>query len=279
VWEKAIKAKAFDVARGLLPAGCTTYVAWHTNLRQANDHLKELRNHPLEEIRNIAAELQRQLAAKYPSSFCHKIYPEEEAYIKQSMDRFAFYDSSVPDFEYEHNFDLFSLRLYKDLFSTRPPKAELHQRFRQFGTITFWFNLDFGSYRDLQRQRSCVQEMPLLTTSYGFNLWYLDQAEVTPEIYKIVEKVDKLDCDEVTRQYYIPMGFNCPVRLTCTLPSAIYIAELRSGQTVHPTLRKIAQKMGAALKETIPELALYCDNSPDAWSIKRGQQDIVRVDK
>jgi hypothetical protein len=80
------------------------------------------------------------------------------------------------------------------------------------------------------------------------------------------------------RQYYIAMGFNVACELTASLPSAVYIAELRSGQTVHPTLRPIAQKMGIAMESIFPEMALHIDYSPDEWSTKRGTHDIVRKD-
>lgn len=47
VYRKSIHAKAFDIARGFLPAGTTTLLSWHTNLRQAYDHIQQLRYHPL----------------------------------------------------------------------------------------------------------------------------------------------------------------------------------------------------------------------------------------
>lgn len=279
VWEKAIKAKAFDIARGLLPAGATTYVSWHTNLRQAHDHLKELRNHPLQEIKNIAQQVEASLITKYPSSFCHKVYPDEEIYLQKSLRHFGYFDNVVSDFSAKSSFDLVGLAKFSELLASRPPKTELHQRLRQFGNITFKFWLDFGSYRDLQRQRSAVQEMPLLTVRHGFYQWYMDHMpEFAADIEKQVEAINRLDADEVTKQYYVAMGFSVPVSITCSLPSAVYIAELRSSTTVHPTLRVIAQKMGAALLEAVPGLALHCDNSPDQWSIKRGSQDIIKRD-
>jgi thymidylate synthase ThyX len=54
MYEKAIKARSFDILRGFLPAGITTQLSWHTNLRQAWDKLALLRYHPLEEIREAA---------------------------------------------------------------------------------------------------------------------------------------------------------------------------------------------------------------------------------
>ncbi len=285
LYEKAIKARAFDIARGFLPAGATTFASWHTNLRQAHDHLKEMRHHPLPEVRETAAAILGALQAKYQSSFLHKAYEAEEAYVEQSMAAFA-YCTEAPskEFSYAVRLDLQGLKKHQDLLSARPPKAELHNRLRQYGDIVFRFPLDFGSYRDLQRQRSAVQEMPLLTTKHGFEGWYLEQ--LTPELRTEAEnflkeqeaRIAALSCSEEIRQYYIGMGYTVAVVMTCSLPSAVYIAELRAADTVHPTLRVQAQRMGDALAQAVPGLVMHHDTSPGTWNIKRGNQDIVRKD-
>ncbi|HEV7424035.1 MAG TPA: FAD-dependent thymidylate synthase, partial [Candidatus Paceibacterota bacterium] len=51
IYLKAIAARAFDILRGFLPAGSTTNLAWHTNLRQAADKIAIIRHHPLLEVR------------------------------------------------------------------------------------------------------------------------------------------------------------------------------------------------------------------------------------
>lgn len=283
VWEKAIKARAFDIARGFLPAGTTTFVAWHTNLRQAHDHLSLLRHHPTYEVREIATEVHKQLLKRYPSSFGHKTYDATEAYLAESEAQFAYFDDyPVTNFSYTNRLNTSALSRFYKLLSTRPPKTELHHRMRRFGSIDFEFPLDFGSYRDLQRQRSAVQEMPLLTTKYGFYPWYLAQlpddvrAQVVIQVNELEYLISKLDTDDVTKQYYTAIGYTVPVVMSCSLPSAVYIAELRSGQTVHPTLRIRAQEMGEAIKECVPGIAMHHDMTPDEWSIKRGTQDIVK---
>lgn len=150
--------------------------------------------------------------------------------------------------------------------------------------MVFSFPLDFGSYRDLQRQRSAVQEMPLLTTNHGFHPWYLEQLtpELKAEAIMVLEtqkaRIAKLDTTKEIKQYYTAMGYTVTVRMSCTLPSAVYIAELRSSDTVHPTLRIEAQRMGDAIKASVPGIAMHHDTSPGAWNIKRGAQDIVRKD-
>ena len=283
MYEKAIKARAFDIARGFLPAGATTFASWHTNLRQAYDHLKEMRHHPLAEVRDTSAEILKSLQAKYSSSFLHKEYPTEEAYVAKSIAEFAYFDdASIKKFSYKVRLDLPGLKKHVKLLKERPAKAELHQRFRQYGDMVFSFPLDFGSYRDLQRQRSAVQEMPLLTTKHGFHPWYLEQ--LTPELKKEAlavlkeqkARIAKLKATPEVKQYYTAMGYTVTVRMSCTLPSAVYIAELRSSDTVHPTLRIEAQRMGDAIKASVPGIVMHHDTSPGTWNIKRGAQDIVR---
>ncbi len=283
VYEKAIRAKAFDIARGFLPAGATTYASWHTNLRQAADHLKEMRHHPLPEVRQTAGEIMKSLQVKYSSSFLHKEYPLEEAYVAQSVAEFAYFDdSSIKKFTYKNRLDIKGLTQHKKLLKNRPAKAELHQRFRQYGDVLFSFPLDFGSYRDLQRQRSAIQEMPLLSTKHGFHPWYLEQ--LTPELRKEAlavlkaqkARIAKLKTTKEIKQYYTAMGYIVTVKMSCSLPSAVYIAELRSADTVHPTLRVEAQKMGDVLSKIVPNLTMHHDKSPGTWNIKRGSQDIVK---
>ncbi len=67
-----------------------------------------------------------------------------------------------------------------------------------------------------------------------------------------------------------------PTKVTYGLPAAVYVTELRSNKTVHPTLRKIAHKMHYALKERFSNLALHSDMEKDAWDVRRGEQDILK---
>jgi thymidylate synthase ThyX len=284
-YEKAIKARAFDIARGFLPAGVTTYVAWHTNLRQAYDHVKEMRHHPLVEIRELAQLIHDELKNKYKSSFSHKEYSSEEAFIEESMKAFAYFDDkkAAKKFSFDSKMlDLKGLSKHKKLLKSRPVKSELHQRMRQYGNIVFSFPLDFGSYRDLQRHRSCIQEMPLLSTRHGFYSWYLEQLpeKLRKEALKVIKdqekRINKLKTSDEVRQYYVAMGYTIAVKMTCSLPAAVYTAELRSSDTVHPTLRQQAQRMGDAIKAAVPFIAMHHDTSPGIWNIKRGSHDIVK---
>lgn len=285
VYERAINAKAFDIARSFLPAGATTYVGWHTNLRQAVDHLMELRNHPLPEIRDVADEISTELHKKYPSSGFDKHYEKTEKYINTYMDKYVYLEPETKlrkNFTVTNNLNIKAIQKYKDLLTSRPPKTELPVFLKRYGSFTFQFLLDFGSFRDLQRHRSGNILMPPLTTKYGFHKWYLEQipkkyrTEVLNVIKKQTQKIKALKCDDKIKQYYTAMGFNVMCGCTFDLPAATYLAELRSGQTVHPTLRVIAQEIGRSIQKLFPKIALYCDFSPDVWTSKRGTQTIEK---
>ena len=90
------------------------------------------------------------------------------------------------------------------------------------------------------------------------------------------KRISKLKVSDEIKQYFVAMGYTVTVKIICPLPSAVYIAELRSGDTVHPTLRREAQRMGDAIKECVPNIAMHHDTSPGIWNIKRGLHDITK---
>lgn len=285
IYEKAIKVKAFDVARGFLPAGVTTYASWHTDFRQAHDHLKYLEHSPLPEIRDIGASIREALKSNYPSSFSHKSYPEQEEYydLGSTLD---FYDRKEnalqAGFSYTSTVDVQGIGKHKDLLEKRPQKTELPIKLAKYGAITFQFPLDFGSFRDIQRHRNGVCEMPLLVTHHGFLPWYLEQlpealrAKAEQIISEQIADIEKLSCDVYMKQYYTALGFTVACEVTYSVPQTIYVSELRSNQTVHATLRVVAQQMAKTLKELIPNIASHADMEADEWDTKRGTQDIVK---
>ena len=71
------------------------------------------------------------------------------------------------------------------------------------------------------------------------------------------------------------MGMQVLVHASYSVPETVYVGELRSGKTVHPSLRPIAQKMLETLEQDIPSLKLYGDRDAESWSAKRGEQTIA----
>ncbi len=278
IYTKAIKARAFDVLRGFLPGGATTSIAWHIDLREAADQLRELRQHVLEEVRELAEMVEHALFEKYPSSFGHKRYEATEGYIGNCTG-YSLPESRPQSVTIEHDgIDrAFLSRLKKEVFAV-PPKTPLSRKVRPAGVVRFSMLLDFASYRDIQRQRSISQNMPLLTTDLGFEEWYMD--ELAPELKERAEKLVK-DAPKgggAVDQYYLPMGFKLFFEAAGDLSAQHYIVQLRAQKTVHPTLAIRAKTLGELLSESFSEFGLkfYFDADPTGFSIKRGEQDIVK---
>lgn len=281
VYEKAIKARVFDSLRGFLPAGITTQLSWHTNLRQAWDKLSLMRHHPSKEMSQIAEEILNELKNKYPHSFSHELHKKQEDYREFIMSKHDYFNPKKhPKFKFETNINKNKLKEYKQIFSKRPEKTGLPYFLAELGNITFNFLLDYGSFRDVQRHRSGICRMPLLTTKFGFNVWYLNQLpkDLKSEAEKLIKEqitaVKKLKATPEEIQYYIALGFNVPCRMAYTLPAMTYVIELRSSKYVHPTLRMIAHKMMNSFEKMFPSIKLHCDLDPDDWDIRRGLQDI-----
>lgn len=302
-WEGAVRARGFDIRRAFLPAGVATNVAWHGNLRQLADHLIVLRHHPLAEVRAHAAAAWAALRADYPSSF-----PEDAAMLDVSGERAKGRIGAVEDYRklaakwmwgdlsprrgsFSEGFavveDSIAWRelpdLAHELLANRPRGAGLPAGFGELGTVTFEAPVDFGSYRDLHRQRRGFWRMPVLTPYLGFEPWYIEQLPeslrgeareltVFAELsWNVVQNV----AGEAEAQYMLPMGFCVAWRYSCGLPQVLYVCELRTSKTVHPTARYVAQEMARYVAARWPWMALHVDLEEDDWNVRRGSQTIV----
>jgi thymidylate synthase ThyX len=285
VYEKAIAARAFDTTRGFLPAGATTNLAWHGNLRQFADKLAQLRHHPLAEVREIADTTEQALLEAFPNSFTDKRYEATEAYNKSVMQSYYYHDADAPVCALTHNgINRIELAAMKDLLVTRPPKTELPKWVGTTGDVAFAYQLDFGSFRDIQRHRAITQRMPLLTTELGFHSWYLDElsptlrAEAEALIEAQAEAITKLGLSPEDTQYYVAMGYNTSNYFTSDLPAIVYMVELRATRFVHPTLRHQAATMAKLLEVEFKNegLVIHLDPEMDRFDVKRGEHDITQ---
>lgn len=68
VYERTIKARAFDICGGILPAGFTTCVGFTGSFDVLNDHITWMAYHPLDEVRQLAEMAAGALMEKYPNA-------------------------------------------------------------------------------------------------------------------------------------------------------------------------------------------------------------------
>lgn len=284
VWRRAINARCFDIVRSLLPAGAHTSLSWSTNLRQASDHLYWMVLHPDQHVKEIAIGILDQLEQRYPNSFTQSKWGLCEDWKKRVMGEEMFFD---PDWEANRTINVHSNSCQADIPSSwiyllleRPRGAELPHFMSHQVMVHSSFLLDFGSYRDLQRHRNGVIRMPLLTTKYGFNPWYLEQFpdDLRDEVNNLLniqqDAIEKLPEDDVARQNYIAMGYQVPCQVSQGLPGFIYRVELRSSKNVHPSLRRVVHSEIKQFQHIFPDIALHVDMDPDSWTVRRGEQTI-----
>lgn len=285
VYDKAITARAFDTTRGFLPAGATTNLAWHGNLRQFSDKLQQLRHHPLAEVAEITNATEQALLEAYPNSFSDKRYADTEEYNRQIMSDYYFHDKNSLDCTLAYNgINRDVLKSMSKILSTRPAKTEMPKWVGTAGDIAFAYTLDFGSFRDIQRHRAITQRMPLLTTELGFNNWYLDElssslrTEAETLIATQKEAIIKLNLSPEDAQYYVGMGFTTSNYFTGDLPAIVYMVELRATRFVHPTLRHRATEMAHILENEFKneDLIIHLDTDMNQFDVKRGEHDIVK---
>jgi thymidylate synthase ThyX len=294
-----IEKRAYDVLGAFLPAGTKTNASCHMDLRQWDDKLAWMIYHPVSEIAEIAKTTMEVLIERYPSTFIKKkVYEKSEDYrnwaeksIAYMMPReqyaeFTYAMQSGMHFHKNFQHDTVMNFDYRKILEERPEKTELPKIINEVGGYKLYFPIDFRSHRDLQRQRSALQRVPLLTTKFGFEKWYLDQLpeSVFAEAMILFDEQEKaiaaLPCEETVKQYYIAMGYKVFDEFTVSLADLIYIIELRTPTTVHPTARKVALLAYQRLKEVLPDyVKIYADTSTDDFDIKRADQDLFLGDK
>ena len=315
VWHNTLNARAFDIGRSLLPLGTTTLLSWSTSLRQARDNLRRLKYHPLNEVYEVAKDLFLKLVERYPHSFLADDMDIETA---QPRDYFARDNAARNHYQTPHDIqrrfhltkeehaammngevvvrreavDLDGLRDQEtNVLATRPQGAHLPWRLESYGVYNFMFLLDYGSFRDIQRHRNGVCQIPLMDARFGMHPWYLEQFEVllSAEDFAALQKdiadqvaaVEALpskgiEVNPYDSQYYFPMGMRAMVHVAYSVPEAVYVGELRSGKTVHGSLRPIAQKFLEILSYDLPGIAMHGDSDIDNWTAKRGEQTIAK---
>ncbi|MAF59568.1 MAG: FAD-dependent thymidylate synthase [Candidatus Pacebacteria bacterium] len=289
VYEKAIKARAFDIARSLLPSGANTNLAWISNLRQVADKLMLLRHHPLAEVRDIAKAIEEAASVACPNSFGHKRYDATEGYNAWWMRDGYLLSSLLADLPplsvNSDGVDRGLLWEYRSFLPARPQMTELPRQIGECGLVRCEFPLDFGSFRDVQRHRAVLQRMPLVTDTHGFEPWYLNQMpeslrdKVQEFLRKYARTTSSFDVSSEEKQYFVPMGYRLPNRLVGGLHALVYLVELRASSRVHPTLQIVAHGIAEELRQQFSDfnLVVHTDDEPGRFDVRRGNDDIVSV--
>lgn len=286
----ATMAYAFDITRGLLPASTLTNLSITASLRVLREVSVALRGSPLPEVRSLGDLMNTELVTAYPASFPVESERDQTEINWRRSNHNLYYRKYDAVIAARHNLPNFSSMVTVcrkpapstlALFNSRPPGIVPSEAFESKMVVTLSGVIDYGSWRDLQRHRRCKGVPPLLTADYGMHPWYLEQLEIhapgiAAEASELIDSTLDLQADEVVKstlfQYCIPLGAVVPFTLDMSLSQAVYLAELRSSPTVHPTLRPIAQYLGNKLQDLGINVNV---NTDEPIFLKRGKQTIM----
>jgi thymidylate synthase ThyX len=298
-YERAIKARAFDIIRGFLPAGCSTNLSWWTSIRHAADHLGMLRCHVLAEVREVAFACWSLLETYYPISFADRVVYQEREDYKTNFFREDYYlikeehiSSTIKhNAHFATNIWMLMLQHWKPYLVNRPKGQEVPYQIGECGLVYYEALLDFASFRDQQRHRAVVQRQGLITSRYGFHHWYFDNLPANVKVAAVelldkqLSRIDALPIDQFEKQYLFPMGMKIPTRIVGHLGKIIYMVELRAQKTVHPTYHAnaydLAQQLQSYLSRelNVESIPLYVDPDVGGFSRKRGGQTLFVAGK
>jgi len=292
-YTNAITSATQDLARGFLPTGTKTQLAWTTNMQAMREHCMVLRTHPLEEVQQLALEIQTLCSNKYPSAFpLSDLYPLNDqdglsGRIAHELERNVLYNIPQETVVDLTALKIDSLKIHLGILTRTPYKAMLPRYLNKFGTITATGWLDFGSFRDLQRHQNATIPIAELHIENGFNLYYQDTILkilqgssatrfshymnlAVGSLYKLSKLIYPHDL-----QYFYPLCWNVPVSCTAGFPQWLYMLKLRTSKSVHSTLRTFMQSIGLKLEEEL-QLQLDYDKTPNSWvNFNRGLQTIT----
>ena len=294
-WANTLKARAFDICRGLIPGGATTNVCFSGTFDALNDQFGPMLHHPSPEMRELAERAITQLQATYPDATDGVVKMRERfAYVNEDYfyaPTSAFWDKlagdsyarPAPRLEQTSGYVTQAL---VDAIAARKRYQVLPRHLKNQIRLKMVDEIDFGSFRDLHRHRPGVCLMPLLTPVLGFHEWYLK--ELPPPIADAAQKLLQTQMayfmgggesiDGVVLQYALPMGLKVPVSYESDVGQFLYVVERRADKTVHQTLRQLCQRQAKFFTRRVsgqtykPLDGMHVDYDEDNFTLRRGKQ-------
>ncbi|MBW3015402.1 FAD-dependent thymidylate synthase [Candidatus Woesearchaeota archaeon] len=297
--ESLKKNKTFDLVRCLLPACSKTSVGSSINARCLEKMISKMGSHPLEEAQDRAKALKDEALkvlptlVKYaePSKYrkvnrefletiiettnlfkdydydkVKLIHSEDESEAIDKIVSFLLFDRNRQGYSYSQIFNRVK-EMPHDIkegiitnFNTGRKRHDQLPRAFEMVDYTWECIIDFGAYRDLQRQRMCTQATPGLTNHLGFtypnilkNLGLQDDIENALNqaclAYDIISKEHKYEA-----QYVLPLATNVRMLFKMNLRELDEVAPLRTSSRAHESYKNIILKVVDQIREAHPFL-------------------------
>jgi len=298
--KRAMKARAFDVARGFLPAAAVTNVCWSGRLSSILAHLSVLLIHPDHTIVDIARKIHTVLHDAFPKVVPVDMRSEDakyaEAYWFGPMSTMGALEPALLTMTGD-DLNRYGTTYKRQRKERVPPSIGA----RVDVMIQSW--IDYGSFRDLNRHRVGYKDVYPPDLVADIHPWYIEMAgdslpadftntlkhlqnRFSDAYFEASRDIDKYYPDYVRYEnmlaYGAPLGVLVPVNYKMDLAQYIYLVELRSGIDVHPTLRKMIHEAHADFKNFHSKginIQIHADERPDpgfnGFMLSRGGQTIL----
>ncbi|MGP6294433.1 FAD-dependent thymidylate synthase [Caldiplasma sukawensis] len=259
----AIRSRALDDAREILPIGTLTNLGINGNARALSYMIMRLYSSEMKELKSIADMLYSELENECGPvlSFIHtergksiiekmkktRLAPETEDYgwrerevdvklldLHSPFDKLPSIEGLKPDVSRESGIDR---------------RAKL-PRSMEMVTAVFSVVMDYGTFREFQRHRFFNIIRGRVDINSGYHVPELfcltdkkpEYESILNDMKTLYEKICK-ENGEDEAQYVLPLGTMYRVVVGTNLRELVYFSELRTTPQAHPVIRRVAQEM------------------------------------
>ena len=307
-WKRRVQSTAVDSCRFVLPAASIANVGITINARALEHAISKMLSSNLAEVRSMGADIKEIAQKSAPTLLKYAEANPYPANVPTHFNQLA--DIPVTKIEdwcnlVEHTPDLESRILASVLYRfgqvdyaksvetlremSQVEKEELikaiftgHNRFTaplrelEHSSFTFDVVLDQGAWYEVKRHRMMTLTTQAFTPNLGFTIpKVVQQAGCLDEYEQLMR-----ECAELYPQleavspgigsYILPNAFKRRFLITTNLRSAIHFINLRSALNAHYSVRRLATRMAAQLKQVLPDFApfLFCNIQEDWQEIE-----------
>lgn len=290
-YDSAVRARALDDLRFLLPASTLTNLGVSGNARSFIQLIAKLRLSTLQEARllgqNIYDELKSEFAEIMQSP--HSINQKEKAnLVNDDQDFTGFEDSGIsrvrligfnPENEELRRMGValsISNGLYKgyhqDQTKSSIRKAAENRRSRrdkpgrefEIPSYQFLISTNYGAFRDLQRHRMMTIIRSTLNPGSGYDIpeMFAKNDDLISEFNSLMKRAAdvwksvKGSFGKDIAQYCLPYAYRYPVFVSLNMRELVHFTELRSTPQAHYDLRHVSAEMYREVAKVHPNIAI-----------------------
>ncbi|BAB60613.1 hypothetical protein [Thermoplasma volcanium GSS1] len=295
----AVRSRALDDVRYILPASTLTNIGISGNGRALIHLIQKLMEYEIPETTKLAKDIYDELKPELPQLIDDALsghgleiinfkknlmglfpydltgnferirllsYGEEDKELRKvaSLIEYPFHGDAAS--LYSRSSESYVKYMKELIESIRSLRANRRMKpGRAFESVNYVFelNLNYGSFRDLQRHRFLGIIRKPLTAAYGY-----DTPPVISAIDELKTQYDELMANSSSfyqrlrekygpwiSQYVVPFAFKYPITFSTNLSEVTYFVELRSTAQAHFDLRDIAVSMYREVSKVHPTLS------------------------